>query len=463
MPIDPRIIEYLREHPGATAEDYFSQDSNLVGPTPGAGLAPTQAPPPMAPPPIAPPPVPPPPVAPPPAAPAQPPPPMPPPSYGLNPAVVERLAALKAQEERLNHPSYIRSLGASRVADQHEAIKQAQIAAYFKAANQMGSTQGKIAGTGGLDQVTGLAAKMALDRVAGVDKERLGLAANQALQDKLALGLGAKEDNFTKAKRANDLLDKRFMHDDQKQKELFKHQKELAKARKASGSGDAKTDAAFQKMGTAMNPGLAGARSDFGKQQALVSSADKIMVLGKQVQSQPGGGDKRQIHELAIASASLVGGSNAAQAIVLALVPHTYGSSAAGIEEWFSGNPTGTNQKAFVERMLETAVREKALATEKIKGYQANILASYSHLKDVDPERYASIQKMYLGDTALGPTGNIVPSEHTAPAHAPAAEAASKVPAPPKAPLPRKQYNAKLNKTRLIYPDGRVEEFDGIK
>jgi hypothetical protein len=174
------------------------------------------------------------------------------------------------------------------------------------------------------------------------------------------------------------------------------------RAKDAAASRDqAKSDKDFMAMGKDLEEGTASSRSDLGRHAQTVSAADKLLTLGKQGAKQPGGLDSRQIEEAAVASAALVGGGNGpAQSTVQALVPHNMASSAAGIKEWLMSEPQGADQQAFVARMMETAEREKQLATEKIKGIKGSVLQKYAHLKDRDPSRWADTMAYHFGDDA---------------------------------------------------------------
>lgn len=201
----------------------------------------------------------------------------------------------------------------------------------------------------------------------------------------------------------------------------------LAGAPKAGGDGssggsDPKLEKDWMKMNHEMTAGTASSRSDMGRQQATLTNADRLLTLGEQGKLQKGGLDKRQVHEAAIASAALVsGGSGAAQSTIEALVPHTSDNIQANIEEWLSSDPTGTNQQAFVNRMMETAQREKHLAGQKINGIKTDVMQGYAHLKKADPERWEKAVGYQLGkDAKFDDQGHYKASEFQAPTQAPA-------------------------------------------
>lgn len=160
-----------------------------------------------------------------------------------------------------------------------------------------------------------------------------------------------------------------------------------------------KLDERFSKFGADLTSGLASSRSDLGVQQGIVSKADRLLALAEQAKTQKGGLDKRQVEELAIASANLVGGATGgAESTIKALVPQTYTSNAAGLAEWLGNAPKGTDQQAFVDRMAESAQREKFLATEKIKSTKSEVLSSYADLKNKDADRWNQALAVHFGD-----------------------------------------------------------------
>ena len=140
-----------------------------------------------------------------------------------------------------------------------------------------------------------------------------------------------------------------------------------------------KLDASDQKVliniDKQMDPEQASSRSGLGKLNTTKDAADKLLQLHEQSKTQPGGLSPAQIEEMAVASGNLVsGGTGSAISIVNAMVPNTRGTVEARVKEWLTNAPQGTDQQAFVDRMAETAVRERALANEKIKLTQSKIL-----------------------------------------------------------------------------------------
>ena len=169
----------------------------------------------------------------------------------------------------------------------------------------------------------------------------------------------------------------------------------------------------WKELGKTMISGNARTSTDMGRNQATVTNANKLLTLGAQGEKQEGGLDKRQIHEAAIASANLVSsGSGTAQATIEALVPHASGNMEASIEEWLTSNPKGIGQQAFVERMMETATREKHLAGENMKAIKSDILQEFGHLQAVDKDRWDKGVAYNFGkDAQFDEYGHYVPKE----------------------------------------------------
>lgn len=106
----------------------------------------------------------------------------------------------------------------------------------------------------------------------------------------------------------------------------------------------------------------------------------------------------QQTEELAIGLAGLLASGNAgvvAESRVKALVPSSAVGNTQALVQWITNNPTGTNQVAFVENMLDTVQREKDLAQKQLKDIQKRRLGSHKRLKDLDPEAYNEILQNY--------------------------------------------------------------------
>lgn len=301
--------------------------------------------------------------------------------------------------------------------------------ALAKAAAQVGTVAGKTASTEPIDEFTqatmGAQAKSsAADQAQQAERDKLNqyLVGRLSAQDVAATkGDTAVKIAETKGKTATDVAaagaDKnRYERTDLTSPDgnalvLDKRTGKLVlgpEAVKVGGNADGSNPKDNKRLDDLGNMLTTGGRNaaDFKNHQHIVTNADKILQMEPQMQSQAGGLDKRQIEEISIASANLLSsGTGAAQATIQALVPHTYGSDSAGLKEWLSSDPQGTNQQAFVNRMFETAKREKQLASEKIKGYRADMLGTYSDLADND--RYNKLKGKYFGpDDKFDENGN---------------------------------------------------------
>lgn len=348
--------------------------------------------------------------------------------FNIHPELQQYLEEQEARRQNMMNPEYQGQVAATRDQDFQAATAPQQVAAYAKAFSQLGTLGGKAADTSSvMENAKSINQGQAVQRQQDMadDQERdkqsgLRLKTLDYLQ-----GSRDKQQNMERQDKAADLADSRTRDlaqmqsdrayglanmQDKRAHELAQfnadkaYQLESMKADRAMAGTDNRNDInlakRFTEFGKDLNEGMASSRSDYGKQQQLVSAADRVSQLGEQAKTQPGGLDKRQIHELAIATAGLVSsGGVAAQSTIESLVPHSMGGDAAGLEEWLLGSPQGAKQQAFVDRMLETADREKFLASEKIKGTKSGVLQMYSDLKDRDPERYNKLVQANFGTT----------------------------------------------------------------
>lgn len=166
----------------------------------------------------------------------------------------------------------------------------------------------------------------------------------------------------------------------------------------------------IQDLGKELTYGPPRAGQDFQRHVAKVSAANALLTLGEQGDYQKNGLDSRQIHEAAIAAGALVGGgSTAAQNTVNSLVPHSAGPVESRIEEWLTNEPHGANQIAFVDRMLETAKREKHLATESLRNYRAQSIDNNTPKligSDAGNKALESYKAKYLSGAKYDENGN---------------------------------------------------------
>ena len=137
------------------------------------------------------------------------------------------------------------------------------------------------------------------------------------------------------------------------------------------------------------NPMLAGARSGMGIAENVVLRADRLKTLADQANEIriKGGADSRQMEEFAIGLNSLLSGSNvSARSQVAALVPRTALGDMQKVTEWLTNKPTGLKQQAFVDRIVDTINRERAVASNQIKKGIMSASTSFSDVEKGDPE-----------------------------------------------------------------------------
>lgn len=150
-------------------------------------------------------------------------------------------------------------------------------------------------------------------------------------------------------------------------------------------------DTDFRKFGEAMTLSrLSGQAVQQAK--AKLFAAERLEGLIKQFPD--GNIPPIQTRELATSLGALLSpgaGSGTAVSQINELVPHTASGSAAKIAEWFTSNPTGSRQQAFIKLYTETVEREKDIAKNQIKQAKLEKAGSYRDLLKKDPARFEQL------------------------------------------------------------------------
>jgi hypothetical protein len=201
-------------------------------------------------------------------------------------------------------------------------------------------------------------------------KDALAAAAAKAEEDRLSREDIAKETNQTREDIA-----KQSAADRANNRDITLGQK-----------NDQRTADRLSKMSKDLDPS-AMVRGAFSISKQVMDRADRLRTLDDAITAyQNGNADSRQIEELAIGMNSLLSGSNTgAQEQVKMLVPKTAIGNASKMYEFLSGNPQGTNQKAFVDRMMQTVEREKQTAQNQINKTRFSRIAQYKDVEEKDP------------------------------------------------------------------------------
>lgn len=167
---------------------------------------------------------------------------------------------------------------------------------------------------------------------------------------------------------------------------------EMAKARASekAESNKIKMDAAdtkrFDQANKMITASVASSRGAFGKSANILRSAEAIETLVKQ--QPPGQMDSRQIAEVARSLDAMLSQGSATIAGTQKLIPRSMSGDAAKISEYISNIPRGAGQAKFIERMVDTIIREKELARTQIKRESRKMLSSYADLAKKNPEAW---------------------------------------------------------------------------
>jgi hypothetical protein len=196
--------------------------------------------------------------------------------------------------------------------------------------------------------------------------------------------------NLTGAKYSADLT-----LDTRKQTEEERHNKAM-EARSREGNaialGEKETqfhDKRFAEFSKAIDPS-GQVRGPLGVSKQVFDRAERLESLASALPD--GNLDSRQVEELAIGLNAMLSGSNTgAQRQVEALVPRSVWGNVKKLTEFLVNNPQGTQQQAFVKRMLGSIAREKQTAADQINRTQFARIAGYSDLEKADPVRFGEV------------------------------------------------------------------------
>lgn len=190
--------------------------------------------------------------------------------------------------------------------------------------------------------------------------------------------------------------------------------KKLSAAQAAAAKKDAKEDnKGFLGLQNDLDPNKARG-GNLAKSQSVVNATDRVEGLFSQFPD--GNIPKAQATEIATAIASLIsGGSPQSQHQIDQMVPSSIQGRAADIASWWSGNPTGREQQAFMSMLRETGKRERAIAVSQVHQAQAERIPGYQYLYKQDPEKYKGMLKARgFQDSEIGPNGEYVAAQPAA-------------------------------------------------
>jgi hypothetical protein len=179
-------------------------------------------------------------------------------------------------------------------------------------------------------------------------------------------------------------------------------------------------DKALKELGADFDP--SGGRSgEFGKNQARVNAANRLLTLATDEAGNPKDLNPQQMPELAQALASLISGGGAgAQSQIEHLTPKTLRGDMQRTLQWLTGNPRGADQVAFVQNMIETAKRERETAGQAIESVRSQRGAKHQRVLMGNPTEAGRVLQGFGWD--IGPDGMPVMKQA-----APAAKKARKV------------------------------------
>lgn len=182
--------------------------------------------------------------------------------------------------------------------------------------------------------------------------------------------------------------------------DLFKRKEDYKTQEDASGGGDSlERELKLSKLAENLKKDLdpdASRTGNFGKISNTLIQSQKLKKLAQDSGGNIANLDSRQQEELAIGLATMLSqGSVAGESRVKSLVPSTAIGNTQKLKEWLFNEPMGTNQQAFVQRVMGTIDRESDLANEQLNTIRTKRLGAHQALKKYAPDTYGRILEDY--------------------------------------------------------------------
>jgi len=204
--------------------------------------------------------------------------------------------------------------------------------------------------------------------------------------------LASKVTNTMSSKQVEDLFGQNNLANMVSQFEANENRKEMAKDRNASKAEQAKSKqenvdiGRLDKANKMITASIASGRTAFGKSGNILRSSEAIETL---VNQQPRGQmTNPQIVELAKSLDAMLSQGAATISGTDKLIPKSISGDISKLTSYISNIPKGAGQAKFVNKMMETVEREKALADTQIKREAQKMLSSYADLAKKQPEAW---------------------------------------------------------------------------
>lgn len=149
-------------------------------------------------------------------------------------------------------------------------------------------------------------------------------------------------------------------------------------------------DKQFAELGKVAAGFSGGARSAYGRASQVVQRAASLEALAGDP-SQYGQLNPAQVSELASGLDTMISNGSPAVERMKQFVPKNMAMTGANILQYFTSNPQAAHQSGFVDYMVNTAKREKAVAMDQMANMLGTLAPGYEHLYNADPRRFDEI------------------------------------------------------------------------
>lgn len=162
--------------------------------------------------------------------------------------------------------------------------------------------------------------------------------------------------------------------------------------------------------------------------QERLNAADRLLTLAVDpLTGGPANLTPQQMSEVSNSLATLIGGGGSSEGSRRELTPYTKGRTIAEVLQWVTDNPHGAEQQGFVKQMIDTAKREKEVASNAIRTAQAQRLPIHGQLLRTFPDQAQNALEGYgfAPGTVDMRTGKYTPKAQAAAPQAPSPEDAA--------------------------------------
>lgn len=233
--------------------------------------------------------------------------------------------------------------------------------------------------------------------------------------------------------------------------EKFQQAKEAAAGRRLQREmmASAKSDQMKSKLEVQMGEKadqLLGPRGSLNRPNKVMQAADSLNALAARYGTDLDKMPPNMVSEFVQQFNVMVTGGQGNMHVFQKLLPSNIKMEGANVAQWLMSEPKGAQQKKFIENLMDSAKTERATAEAQIKEGLIKHYKTYESKVGKDElEKQKGARGITQDDEKDFKPGSLIKKAYATPA----------------AQAPVYEYSPSRNKTRITYPDGKVEIKDG--